>query len=57
MVARVALSNKRKTRKPLQATGDLVEMRRLELLTPYMRSKDVAEDNSEKKTRKSRKRA
>jgi integrase len=39
LVVNTSVPNKRKTRKPLQATGDLVEMRRLELLTPYMRSK------------------
>ncbi len=39
MVVDTSEPNKRRTRKPLQAAGEVVEMRRLELLTPYMRSK------------------
>jgi hypothetical protein len=38
-VVKTSEPNKKKTRKPLRAAGELVEMRRLELLTPYMRSK------------------
>ena len=39
MVVKTSEPNKRRTRKPIQAAGKVVEMRRLELLTPYMRSK------------------
>ena len=43
----------RKTRKPLRDAGlDLVEMRRLELLTPYMRSKKSAKPRPRKKPKK-----
>jgi len=49
MVVDTSEPNKRRTRKPIQAAGEVVEMCGFEPQTPYMRSKDEAEDGLEKK--------
>jgi hypothetical protein len=49
-----AFGRKRKTRNPLAGAGsDVVEVRRLELLTPYMRSKTSTKSEKTKKPRNS----